>query len=85
MPIFDHNHPKTSNNEHDRNPIKDINVLSHNRTQKQLQYVSFIYFKNSTNFIFWILWICLATFIKNDNLTCTSFDVYLHAKNELHS
>ena len=26
-----------------------------------------IYCKNISNFLFWVLWICLATFIKNDN------------------
>ena len=38
MPIFDHSLPKTSNKEHDRNPVQYLNVLHHNRTQKQLRY-----------------------------------------------
>ena len=39
MPIFDHSHPKKSNKKHDWNPVKYLNVLYHNRTQKQLQYL----------------------------------------------
>ena len=37
------------------------------------------------NFLFWVPWTCLATFTKNDNPTCRSFDMYLHAKNEFDS
>ena len=36
-PKFDHNHPKPSNYKHDLNPIKYLNVLHYNRTQKQWQ------------------------------------------------
>ena len=32
--IFHHNHPKTSNNKHDWTPIRYLNVLYHNRAQK---------------------------------------------------
>ena len=35
-PIFDHNHSKTSNNKHDWTLMKYLNILHHNRTQKQL-------------------------------------------------
>ena len=38
MPILDHNHLKTSNNEHDWKRVTYLNVLLDNRTQKQLQY-----------------------------------------------
>ena len=71
MPIFDQNHPKTSNNQHDWTPHK----IHHNRTQKQLRYFFLIYCKNITNFLFWVLWAYLA-----EMLTCRNFDVYLHAK-----
>ena len=37
-PFFDHSHPKIISNKHDWNPVKYLNVLHHNRTQKQLQY-----------------------------------------------
>ena len=71
-PIFDHNHPKTSNNKHDWTSVKYQNVLHHNRARKQLQY-----YKNISNFLFWVLWTCLAFSIKNEN---TNFDFYLHEK-----
>ena len=35
--LKDHSHPKISNDKHDWNPVKYLNVLHHNRTQKQLQ------------------------------------------------
>ena len=38
--------------------VKYLDVLHHNRTQKQLQYF-LIYCKNLTNFFFWLLWACL--------------------------
>ena len=66
-PVFDYNHPKISNSKDDWTSIKYLNVLHHNRTQMQLQYCFLIYWKNITNFLFWILWTDLATFIKNDN------------------
>ena len=63
--IFDHNHPKTSNNKHDWTPIKYLNVLHHNRTQKQY------FFLNTSQkyyyFLFCILRTCLSVFIKKDN------------------
>ena len=37
-PIFDHNHPKTSNNKHDWKRAKYLNVLRHKKTKKLLQY-----------------------------------------------
>ena len=40
-----------------------------------------IYCKNITSFLFWVLWTRLVTSIKNSNV---NFDVYLHAKNQLH-
>ena len=40
--------------------------------------------KNFKSFLFWVLCTCLATFIKNDNANLEN-DVYLHAKNEVHS
>ena len=53
------------NNKHERSPVKYLDVLHHNRTQKQLQYFFLIYCKNLTNFIFWVLCTCPAAFIKN--------------------
>ena len=38
-----------------------------------------------TNFLFWILWTCLAFPSKTIMPTFRNFDVYLHAKKELHS
>ena len=32
--LKDHSHPKISNDKHDWNPVKYLNVLHHNRTQK---------------------------------------------------
>ena len=47
---------------------------------------SLIYCKNFTNFLFWVLWTCLATSIKSDNANLQKFRVHLHAKkNEFHS
>ena len=42
---------KTSNNKHDWNPVKYLNVLHHNRTQKQLLYFFLIHFENLTDFL----------------------------------
>ena len=39
-----------------------------------------IYCKNITNFLFWVLWTCLAI-SQNHN---PNFDIYLYVKNELH-
>ena len=61
-PIFDHNHPKTSNNKHDWTHIKYLNVLHDNRTQKQsqklletLMFVCMIKMNSIPNFFFEIL------------------------------
>ena len=43
-----------------------------------------IYCKNSTKFLFWVLWTCQATSIKTIMPTCRNFDVYLDAKTQLH-
>ena len=58
MPIFEHNHLKPSNNKHDWTFVKYLNVLDHNRTHAAV---------NITNFLFWVLWICLVTSIKDNN------------------
>ena len=75
----------TYNNKYDWTLKKYLNVLHHNRMQKQLQYFSwyiakilltsyFVYFGH-----FWLLPSKILI------PTCRNFDVYLHAKNELHS
>ena len=76
-PIFDHNHQKTSNRKHDWTPIKYLNVLHHNRTQKQLQFFFLIYCKNITNFLFWILWPFPSKIIMQ---SFRNFDVCLYEK-----
>ena len=43
--------PKASNNKHDWNSVKYLNVLYPNRTQKQLRYFFLIYFKNKLPFL----------------------------------
>ena len=67
---------RTSNNEHDWNPIKCWNVLHHNITQKQLWNWKFYYMCKIlfiiflfTNFLFWVLWTYLTNFNKKDNVT----------------
>ena len=57
----------TSNNKHDWNSKKYLNVLHHNRTQCSCNNFFLIYCKNITNFLFWVFWTCMATFIKKDN------------------
>ena len=57
----------TGNNEHDRTPVKYLNVLHHRRTQQQLQQFFLIVCKKVVNFLFWMLWTYLTTFIKNDD------------------
>ena len=54
--------------------IKYLNDLHHNRTQKELQTFYFGYFGH--------VWLLPSKMIKP---SCRNFDVYLHAKNELHS
>ena len=55
-----------SNNEHDWTAVKYLNVLHQNKTQKRLQHFFFlIYCKNIVRFLFWVLWKCLTTSIKN--------------------
>ena len=63
FPFLTHDHPTTSNNKHNWNPVTHLNVLHQNRTKKQLGYF-LIYWKNLTILIFWVLWTCLD-FIKN--------------------
>ena len=70
---------KTSNNKHDWDHAKYMNILHQNRTQKQLQYFFLIYCKNLTNFLFWVLWTYLLK-SKIDNPTCWSFDLGEHHK-----
>ena len=36
------------------------------------------------NFLFWIIWTCLAVLTKTIMQTFRNFDFYLHAINELH-
>ena len=54
---------ETSNNKHGWTPVKYLNVLHHNRTQKCCNTLC----KNITNFLFRVLWTYLATSIKNNN------------------
>ena len=42
-PIFDRSHSKISNKKYEWKAVKYLNVLHHNRTQKQLQYFFLIY------------------------------------------
>ena len=64
---------KASNNKHIWNPVKYLNFFHHNKTQKQLQTSYFGYFEHA--------WLLPSKMIMP---TFRSFDVYLHAKNELH-
>ena len=59
---------ETSNNKHDRITVKYLNVLHHNRTQKQLRHSFLTFCKNVTNSLFLVLLRYLATCIKNNNL-----------------
>ena len=54
---------ETSSNKHGWTPVKYLNVLHRNRTQKCCKTLC----KNITNFLFWVLWTYLATSIKNNN------------------
>ena len=66
---------KISNNKHDWTTIKYLNVLRLYRTQKQLQH----FFLNILQKYYQLL--ILDTSISSNN---TNFDLYLHAKKELH-
>ena len=78
---------ETSKNEYDWIPVKYLNILNHNKTQKQLWHckdITMRYWKIFI-FLFWALWTCLATSIKSHNAnlqklhcsTClTSFERY---------
>ena len=44
------------------------NIFHHNRTQRSCDNFFLIYCKNITNFLFWILGTCLATFTEKDNI-----------------
>ena len=85
MPIFDHSHPKTSNNKDDWNPVKYLNVLHHNRTQKQLQYFFLISFKNLTASFFGYFGHVWLLSSKIDNPTCGSFDLDELQNNSIHN
>ena len=63
----------TSNNEHDRTPIKYLSVLHHNRTQMQLRHFFFKIVQK-----YYQLPILDTLFMP----TCRNFDVYMHAKND---
>ena len=52
-----------SNNKHGWIPVKYLNVLHQNRTQKWCNTLC----KNIANFLFWVLLTYLATFIKSNN------------------
>ena len=52
-----------------------MNVLYDNKKQKRLQYFFLIYCKNFMHFLFWVLFMCLDTFINNDNPSSKRFDV----------
>ena len=62
--VFDHSHPKISNDKHDWNPVKYLNVLHHNRTQKLLQYF-FLIFNKLPFWYFGHIWLLSS---KIDNL-----------------
>ena len=49
---------KTSNNKHDWNPVKYLNVLHDNRTQKQSWFLWLFLniLQKLINFLFWVLW-----------------------------
>ena len=47
--------------------VKYLNIWHHNSTNKQLQHF-FITHGNIITFLFWVLWTCLATSIKNNNV-----------------
>ena len=75
MPIFNHKHPKTSNNKDDQNPVKYLNVLHNSRTRKQLQYVFLICCKNLTTSFFGYFGHVWLLSSKIDNPACRSFDL----------
>ena len=75
----------TSNNEHDWNPVKYLNVFITIEYKSSCNTFFLIYCKNFTSFLFWVLghvWLLPSKMIMP---TCRSFDIYLHVKNELHS
>ena len=52
------------NSKHDWNLVKYLNIWHHNKTQKQLWFFFLKFGKKLANFLFRVLWKCLA-FIKN--------------------
>ena len=82
--ISDHNYLKTSNSQHDWMLVKYLNIFHHNRTQKQLRHFFFLakIYPSSYFRYFGHVWSLPSKTIMP---TCRNFDVYLHAKNELHS
>ena len=73
--IFDHKYPKTSNS------VNDWNNITHKSAFNALFLVCC---KNIMNFLFWYFEHVWLLPLKTIMRTCRSFDVYLHAKNELH-
>ena len=53
--------------------------MHHNRTQSSCSTFFLRYCKNNTNFLFWVLWTCMATSITIMPI-CRNFDIYLHVK-----
>ena len=57
----------TVNREHDWTPIKYVNTLHLNRTQKQMWHFFLKILQKHYQLLFWVVWICLTTSGKNDN------------------
>ena len=75
----------TSNNEHDCNPVKYLNIMHLNGTQKHLQYffLKILQKKILLNSYFGYFEHVWPLSSKTVIPTCRNFDVYLHVKNEL--
>ena len=63
--IYIYKHTKTSNNKHDWTPMKHLNIAIEQKSSCNPFF--FTYCENITNFLFWIIWTCLAVSIKINN------------------
>ena len=74
----------TSNNELDWASVKYLNVLHHNRTQKQLQHISLSILQKYYQIHILGTLDMSGHFHQKIMPTCRNFDVYRDAKNEIH-
>ena len=63
-PISDYNHPKISNKEVDWTSVIYLMFCIAIEHKSSCDTFFLLYFENITNFLYWVLWTCIATLIK---------------------